>query len=132
MYVHVRSVTQLCPIVCHPMDCIQVPMKYCFSQHCSLLSMPDTATTVCCFVFDSASSFLLELFLCSSSVAYQAATNLKNSSFSVISLPFHTIHGVLKTLMLKWFAILLTSGLHFVRNLYHGPSFLGSCTHHGS
>ena len=33
-------------------------------------------------------------------------------------LPFHTVHGVLKARILKWFAIPFSSGLHFVRTLY--------------
>ena len=49
--------------------------------------------------------FLLELFLCSSSVAYWTPTDLGTSSFSVIS-----FHGVLKARKLKWFAIPFSSG----------------------
>ena len=53
--------------------------------HETLLSQPDTSTTVHCFHFGSASSFLLELFLYSSPVAYWALTDLGSSSFSVLS-----------------------------------------------
>ena len=49
----------------------QVPMQYSL-QHQTLLSPPETSTTGHCFPFGSASSFLLELFLCSSPVAYWA------------------------------------------------------------
>ena len=42
-----------------------------------------------------------------------------------ICLPFHTVHGVLKTRILKWFAIPFSSGPHFVRTLHHDPSVLG-------
>ena len=81
-------------------------MQYFSLQHWTLVSSADAITTGYHFCFDSASSFLLGLFLCSSSVTYWAPTNLGSSSFSVISfLPFHTIHGVLKAKMLKWFAI---------------------------
>ena len=46
---------------------------------------------------------------------------------SVISfLPFHTIHGVLKAKMLKWFAIPFSTGPHFVRTLHHDLSVLGA------
>ena len=41
-----------------------------------------------------------------------------------IFLPFHTVHGVLKARMLKWFAIPFSSGPRFVRSLYHDPSVL--------
>ena len=60
-------------------------MQYCSLQHQTLLSPPDTSTAGCCFCFRSASSFLLELFLCSSPVTYWAPTNLGSSSFCVIS-----------------------------------------------
>ena len=49
-----------------------------------------------------------------------------------IFLTFHTIHGVLKARILKWFAILFSSGSCFVRTLHHDPSFLGGPTQHGS
>ena len=48
----------------------QVPMQYCSLQHWTLLSPPDTSSIGCCFCIGSASSFLLELFLCSFLVAY--------------------------------------------------------------
>ena len=52
------------------MDLIfQVPMQCCSLQHQILLSPPDTSTPGPCFHFGSVSSFLLELFLCSSLVA---------------------------------------------------------------
>ena len=54
----------------------QVPMQLCSLQHQTLLSPPDTSTTGCCFHFGSASSFLLELYLCSSPAAYWAPTDL--------------------------------------------------------
>ena len=39
-------------------------------------------------------------------------------------MPFHTVHGVLKARILKWFAIPFSSGPHSVRPLQHGPSIL--------
>ena len=41
-----------------------------------------------------------------------------------IFLPFHTVHGVLRARILKWFAIPFSSGPHFVRTLHHDPSVL--------
>ena len=38
---------------------------------------------------------------------------------------FHTVHGVLKARILKWFAIPFSSGPHSVRPLHHNPSVLG-------
>ena len=39
--------------------------------------------------------------------------------------PFHTVHGVLKARILKWFAIPFSSGPHSVRPLHHDPPVLG-------
>ena len=110
----------------------QVPMQYCSLQHRTLLLSPVTSTTGCCFCFGSFSSFFLELFLHSSPVAYWAPTNLGSSSFSIIFLPLHTVHGVLKARILKWLAILFFSVPRFVKTLHHDPSILGGPTWHGS
>ena len=48
-----------------------------------------------------------------------------------IILPFHTVHGVLKARILKWFAIPFSSGPHSVRPLHHDPPVLGGPTGHG-
>ena len=48
-----------------------------------------------------------------------------------IFLPFHTVHGVLKARILKWFAIPFSSGPHSVRPLHHDPAVLGGSTLHG-
>jgi len=48
-----------------------------------------------------------------------------------IFLPFHTVHGVLKARILKWFAIPFSSGPHSVRPLYHDPAVLGGPTLRG-
>ena len=59
---------------------LQVPMQYCSLQHQSLLLLPVTSTTGCCFCFGSISSFFLELFPHSSPVVYLATTgSLSNS-----------------------------------------------------
>ena len=104
----------------------QVSMQYCFLQHQTLLTSPVTSTTGHCFLFGSVSSFFLELFLSSSPVAYWVPTNLGNSSFSVpIFLPFHTVHGVLKARILKWFAIPFFNGPCFVRDVNESICYLG-------
>ena len=111
----------------------QVPMQYCFLQHQTLLLSPVTSTTGYCFCFDSVSSFVLELFLNWIPVAYWSPTDMGSSSFNVLSfLPFHTVHGVLKARILKWFAIPFSSGPCFVRTLHHDPSILGGPTWHRS
>ena len=48
-----------------------------------------------------------------------------------IILPFHTVHGVLKARILRWFAIPFSSGPHSVRSLHHDLSVLGGPTWHG-
>ena len=63
----------------------QVPMQYCSLQHQTLLVSPVTSTTGWCFFFGSVLSFFLELFLHWSPVAYWAPTDLRSSSFSVLS-----------------------------------------------
>ena len=49
-----------------------------------------------------------------------------------IFLPFHTVQGVLKARILKWFAITFSRGPHFVRTLHHDLSILDGPTRHGS
>ena len=63
----------------------QVLMQYSSLQHQTLLSLPVTSTSGCCFCFGSVTSFFLELFLHWSPVACWAPTNLESSSFSVLS-----------------------------------------------
>ena len=48
-----------------------------------------------------------------------------------IILPSHTVHGVLKARILKWFAIPFSSGPYPVRPLHHDPTILGGPTRHG-
>ena len=62
-----------------------VPMQSCSLQHQTFLPSPVTSTTGCCFCFGSVSSFFLELFLHWSPAAYWAPTNLRSSSFRVLS-----------------------------------------------
>ena len=49
-----------------------------------------------------------------------------------IFLPFHTVHGIVKARILKWFAIPFSSGPHSVRPLHHDLPVLGGPTWHGS
>ena len=99
---------------------LQVPMQYCSLQHQTLLLSPVTCTTECWFCFGSVSSFLLELFLQNFS-SYFSSIILGTSwpgefIFQCpIFLPFHTAHGILKAVILKWFSISFSSGPHFVR-----------------
>ena len=97
----------------------QVPMQSWSLQHQTLLLSPVTSTTGYYFHFGSASSFFLDLFFHSSPVAYWAPTDLGSPAFSVIPLPFHSVHGVLRERRLKWFVTPFPSGPRFVRALHH-------------
>ena len=44
---------------------------------------------------------------------------------------FHTVHGVLKARILKWFVIPFSSGPHSIRPLHHDLSVLGGLTWNG-
>ena len=103
--------------------------KYCCLQHRTLLLSPVTSTAGYCFCFGSIPSFFLELFLHSSPVAYWAPGEFP-FQYPII-LPFHTVHGVLKGRILKWFAMPFSSGPHSVRPLQHDLPVLGVPTGHG-
>ena len=95
----------------------QVLMQYSSLQHRTLLSLPVTSTSGCCFCFGSVSPFFLEVFLLSSSIlgTYRPGEFLFQCP---LFLPFHGFHGVLKARILKWFAIPFCSGPRFVRTLH--------------
>ena len=84
----------------------QIPMQYCSLQHQTLLPSLVTSTTGCCFCFGSISSFFLELFFLLISSGILGTYRPGEFIFQCpIFLPFHTVHGVLKARILKWFAI---------------------------
>ena len=60
-------------------------MQYCYVQHCTLLSPPDTSTSDHCLRFGSGSSFSLDLFLHSSPVAFWTPSDLGDSSSSILT-----------------------------------------------
>ena len=98
-------------------------MHYCSLQNQTLLPSPVTSTSGHCFCFCSASSFLLELFLHSSPVAYWAPTNLGGrSSFSVISF-------CLFILFMGFSRQECWSGLPFPSPVDHDLSELSTMTH---
>ena len=100
----------------------QVPRQYCFLQHHTLLSPPDSSRTGSPFCFGWTLSFLLGLFLCSSPVAYWAPPDLESSSFSVISFnPF--------ILFIKFSRQEHWGGLPFPSPVDHVLSELSTMTH---
>src|SRR5574337_1190631 len=92
----------------------QVPMQYCSLQHRTLLLSPVTSTTGYCFCFGSIPSFFWSYF--SNLGTYRPGEFLFQCP---IILPFHTVHGVLKARILKWFASPFSSELHSVKPLHH-------------
>ena len=108
----------------------QVPMQYCSLQHRTLLPSPVTSTTGHCFSFGSVSSFFLSGVI-SPLISNSILCTYPPGEFLFqcpIFLPFHTVHGVLKASILKWFAIPFSSVPYFVRTLHHDPSILGGHT----
>ena len=110
----------------------QVPMQYYSLQHQSLLPSLATCTSGCWFCFGSVSSFRLEFSPLFSSSILGTYGPCEFIFRCHIFLPFHTFHGVLKAIILKWFAIPFSNGPCFVRTLHHDPSVLGGPTWHGS
>ena len=109
----------------------QVPMQYCSLQHQTLLPSPVTHTWVLFLLW-------LRLFFLSGVISPLISSSILGTYGPgefifqcLIFLPFHTVHGVLKARILKWFAIPFSSGPHSVRPLHHDPSVLGGPTWHG-
>ena len=110
----------------------QVPIKYCSLQHRTLLLSPVTSQLGIVFALaPSPHSFWSYFSLISSSIlgTYWPGEFIFQCP---IFLPFHPGHGVFKARILKWFAIPLSSGPHFVKTLHHDPSILSGPTWHGS
>ena len=105
----------------------QVPMQYC--SYSTRLCFYHQSYPQLGVVFALASSFnsiwsYSPLFSSSILVTYQTGEfNFKCPIF----LPFHTVHGVLKARILKWFTIPFSNGLQFVRRLFYkiiNPKFI--------
>ena len=102
------------------MDSLQVPMQYCSLQHQTLLLSPVTSTTGY-FFFLWLHPFILSGVispLISSSILGTYRPGELLFQYPII-LAFHTVHGVLKARILKWFAIPFSSGPRSVRPLHH-------------
>ena len=101
-------------------------MQYCLLQHRTLLSPPDTSTTECHFCFGPATSFFLKLLVI---VLYSSHPPVFLSSIlgilqpgglifqCHIVLPFHTVHRVLETRILKWI-VFSSPGYHVLSELF--------------
>ena len=104
----------------------QVPMQYCSLQH---------QTSITSHIHNWVLFLLwLCLFILSGVISPLISSSLLGTYWPVeftfqcpIFLPFHSLHGVIKARILKWFVIPFSSGPHFVdhlicflRNLYAG------------
>ena len=132
------------PYACDPMDC-SPPGSFLFQftliqepnisgSYAILLFIALDFTSITNFHINNLVVFLLWvfLFILSGVISPLFSSNLLGTSrpgkliFQChIFLPFHTVHGVLKARILKWFAIPFSSGSRFVRTLHHDPSVLG-------
>ena len=111
----------------------QVPMHYCSLQHWNFTSITSHIHNWVLFLL------WLSLFILSGVISPLISSSILGTYqpgefiFQCpIFLTFHTVHGILKGRILKWFAIPFSSGSRFVRTLHHDPPILGGPTGHGS
>ena len=101
----------------------QAPMKYCSLQHQTLLSLPDTSTTGCCFCWAQPFHFFGGIFL----LFFSSILGTYGPGKFIFQCPIFCLF-----LLLKWFARPVSHGPRFVRTLRHDPSVLSVPTWHGS
>ena len=110
----------------------QVPMQY-FSLSIRLYfhqqSHPQLGVVSLWLHLFNLSGVISPLFSCSMLGTYQSGEFIFQCH---IFFPFHTVYGVLKARILKWFAIPFSGGPHSVRPIYHDLSVLGGPTCHDS
>ena len=63
---------------------------------------------------------------------HKEVDNMQEIKRTSVGVNIKSMHGLLKARILKWFAILFSSGPRFVRTLHHDLSVLGGPTWHGS
>ena len=110
----------------------QVPMWYCSLQHRTLLPSRHIHNWALFLLW-------LCLFILSGVISPLISSRILGTYWPgefifqcPIFLPSHTVHGVLKSRILKWFAIPFSNGPCFVRPLHHDLSILGGTTWHSS
>ena len=116
----------------------QVPMQYCSLQHWTSITSHIHNWVFFLLLFVCLFLLCLYLFILSGVISPLFSSSILGTYplgefiFQCpIFLPFHTVHGVLKARILKWFAIPLSSGPHSVRPLHHDLTILGGPTQHG-
>ena len=110
----------------------QVPMPYCSLQYWTVLPSPVTSTTGLIFILALSLHSFWSYF---STLLWQQHGHLPTWGCIFqchICLPFHTVHGVQKARILKWFAIPFSNGPCFIKTLHRDASILGGFTGHGS
>ena len=97
----------------------QVPMQYCSLHHRTLLLSPVPSNWVLLLLW-------LHPFILSGVISPLISSNISGTYWPEefifqcpIFLPFHTVHGVVKARILKWFAIPFSSGPYSARPLHH-------------
>ena len=110
----------------------QEPMQYRSLQHWTFFYLKSHPQLGIVFTLAPSLHFFWSYFLLISSSILSTYWPGEFIFQCPIFLLFHTVHGVLKARILKWFAISFSSGPHFVRTLHHDPSVLGGPTWHGS
>ena len=95
---------------------VLIPMQYCSLQHWTLLPSPIASTNGCCFLL------WLCLFILSGVISPLFSSSILGTYwpgefiFQCHNfLPCHTVHGVFKARILKWFAIPFSIGPHFFK-----------------
>ena len=88
-------------------------MQYCSLEHWTLLLSPVTSTNGYCYCFGSITSFFSGVI--SPLIYWSILGTNEHGEFLFqypIILTFHTVHGVLKARILKWFALPFSSEPH--------------------
>ena len=88
-------------------------MQYCSLEHWTLLLSPVTSTNGYCYCFGSITSFFSGVISPLISCSILGTNEHGEFLFQYpIILPFHTVHGVLKAKILKWFSLPFSSEPH--------------------
>ena len=111
-------------------------MQYCYLQHQTSLFLPGKSKTEHHFCFGWATSFFFGAISNCPLLLPQEHTGylLTWGAHCLLSylLPFYTVHGILTARVLEWFAILSSSGSHFVTTLHYDLCVLGGPAWHSS
>ena len=133
IYLSLCLVTQTCPTLCDSMECSPpgssvhgifqaIVLEWIDISFSRGSSHPGTEPGYLSLQTEALPSEPIDFNYCPS--LDLSADNLSDKRH----IPFHTVHGVLKARILKWLAILFSSGPHSVRPLHRDPPVLGCPT----